>query len=231
MKRLHRTILVVCAFRSGSKHMSNVLKRSHVKVGHEQVKEEGCVSGYFVTYNSPQGKRSPHDFQPLHHEGDIPNQYKFEHVWHMVRDPLKSIGSCRDVLSRPVMEWAKFALGVEVNPRGADKTIWAARYWLATNLAAEKIADWRFKVEDIPKVYAQMGAKICETWRAWPTECPDVSKTMGRSYRTMKRFRPAKEIYAEISYPTIDEIKAVDKELGKHIAEKIKEYGYHAKKH
>lgn len=140
----------------------------------------------------------------------------------MTRDPLKSIGSGRDVLTRPVMAWAEYTLGVPVMERGGNKLHWAAQYWLATNIAAESIAQWRFKVEDVPKLFPE----ICDRLGIERRECPDVSKTMGRSYRTMKRFKPTQEIYDSITYPTIDEIKAIDMKLGKAIERKIKEYGY-----
>jgi len=55
---------------------------------------------------------------------------------------------------------------------------------------------------------------------------PTVSKTMNRSQRTIKVFKPVAEIYAAIQYPTWRELAAVDKPLYKSIRKLARKYGY-----
>ena len=225
MAKVRRKLLVTGCGRSGTKHIANLLRRVGLKVGHEQVLADGVSSAFFVTYGGKKGHVSPNEYQPYAHKPEErPADFKFDLIWHQVRDPLKTIGSVRDVHKASIVRWSKEVLGqTHVHPKLKHDLEYAARHWLLVNQMSEEIADFRYRIEDIGTVWPKM-----VTLLGLPkgTPLPDVSKTMGRSYRTIKQFRPTKEIYDSISYPTWADIAAIDPKLCKDIQRLAKRYGY-----
>ena len=223
-KKQLRKLLVVACGRSGTKHIANFLRRSKLQIGHEQVKEGGVSSAFFVTYGSEAGNTSPNVYQPYAHKpAECPNDFQFEHVWHQTRDPLKTIGSVRDVHTGAIVRWSKELLGQDHIVEKLKHTLeYAARHWLLVNEMSEEIAEWRYRVEDLEDLYDE----IKERLNLQREDCPDVSKTMGRSYRTIMKFKPTQEIYNDISYPTWEDLEEIDPKLRKAIQGKAKEYGY-----
>ena len=203
-RKTQKNLLITGCGRSGTKHVANFLRKAKFQVRHEQMGEGGTVSGPFVGYGTDAGDIPFNKFQEFGHKGgECANQFEFEHVWHVVRHPLKVIGSLRDVMLMPVKRWAKeaFGQGIGLGKRGDFR--WAIEHYLITTKLAEKISHWRFRVEDLEERYPEMA----ESMGLPVFDIPPVSKTINRNQRTFMMFIPAKEIYASIKYPTLDDIE------------------------
>jgi len=219
-----KELLITGCGRSGTKHTANFLRKVKFKVKHEQMSDQGTVSGPFVGYGTDAGDIVFRQYQKFGHKsGEYANQFEFKRVWHQVRHPLKVIGSLRDVMLMPVKLWSQAAFGQDVGLGKRGDLAWAVEHYLITTKLADKAAHWMFKVEELREVYTSMADDM-----GIPVlEMPDVSTTMNRSQRTIKVFRPVAEVYAEIQYPTIQEISdVVGKSKANSVTRRIEKYGY-----
>lgn len=222
--KLERLLLVTGCGRSGTKYTANILRKSGLDIAHEQMRRQGTVSAPFVCYDSRRGEQIQFGtYQPYSHvAGECPAGFRFDNVWHQTRDPLKSIASVRDVLSLKVKRWARRALGQSLGTMKKGDLVWAAHHWLITNQLAERIATWQYRIEDIDEVYPEMLKEL----KLKDQSLPNTSRTMGRSYRTIKVFRPAKEIYDEITYLEWKDLEEAVPDIVEEIQEMAEEYGY-----
>jgi hypothetical protein len=225
-RKMKRKLLVTGCGRSGTKYTAAVLRKAGFDIAHEQMRTEGTVSAPFVGYTHPvAGQVQFGYFQRFGHTaGECPNDFLFEQVWHQTRDPLKVIGSIRDMMPLTVKRWARWAFDQPVGTKQIGDLKWAAMHWLITNTMAESIADWHYRIEDIESVWPEM----LERLELKEQPLPKVSKTINRCLRNGKHmgFRPAKEVYAEITYPTWDDIAEVLPDNVEQMKERAAAYGY-----
>jgi hypothetical protein len=125
-------VLITGCGRSGTKYITFALQRLGLDVRHERMGRDGIASWYMAVDAS----HSP--FGPTRRGTD------FRHVFHQVRHPLAVIASAvtlKEESWRFVCEHAP----IEIDE---PPTLRAAKYWYYWNLEAERIAHWRYRVED-----------------------------------------------------------------------------------
>jgi hypothetical protein len=134
MTPIHRPLLVTGCGRSGTKYIAFALSRMGLDVPHECLGRDGISSWTMAvaTEKRPYGPPS--------------SLISFEQIFHQTREPLSVINSC---LSFTDGSW-DFICENMTFPRTAPLVMRAAAYWLLWNEKAEKIATWRYRIEDFP---------------------------------------------------------------------------------
>ena len=127
-------ILICGCGRSGTKYITQVLRKCGLDVGHEKLGKDGIVSSLWTI--------DVDKYPPYHIQGPQP---EFDIILHQVRNPLDTIGS---LLTSLPESW-------EFNCRHTPLKMSdplpkrAAEYWYYWNLLAEKRAIWTYQVESL----------------------------------------------------------------------------------
>ena len=213
-------LLVSASSRSGTVFVTKFLNELNLLTAHEnhmQPKKNPdrrkniCLAGFTFIFENP---------------------IQYEHIFHQVREPIKSICS---ITTHPpgVFDRVEKHFGLTHLDSNCDMCrkkhpkdgcrVWhgkdfvcknqmfrAARYWFYLNQQAEKISEWRYKIEEIqaPSIFQE----FCDRLELGKKECPPLTIPNSR-----------KGNYIEFTYEDIIETDPV---LGKKIKEKAQQYGY-----
>ena len=227
---IRKKLLVTGCGRSGTKYMSVLLRRLGVDVRNESMGRDGVASWCMAvdSRDSAWGLASA--------------GFSFDHVFHQVRHPLAVISSAhsfRDVSWQFICAHAPISI---VEPL----TLRCAKYWYYWNLAAERVADWRYRIEELPIIFED----YCERLGLEPNW--GILDGLSTEVNTRNRGR-AFHIYQEIcvrlglkesaflrealstdtdtrqsSVVSWDGLRALDPVLCEHIQERALAYGYPA---
>jgi hypothetical protein len=221
-------VLVTGCGRSGTKYISFVLRRLGLDVGHERMGNDGIAS-WCMAVNA----ESVAWGVPASH-------YRFEHVLHQVRHPLEAIASIA-TFKEPSWRFIYAHTPIAANE---PLLLRSAKYWYHWNLEAEKIAQWRYAVEQFPERFDE----FCERLQVAPRR--EALERVNRDVNTRKLGR-ALHLFEELSerlrlepspvlrrwlakpasnkvlsQPTWEALSALDPSLARNIREKAREYGY-----
>jgi hypothetical protein len=139
-----RLLLITGCGRSGTTYISHLLTLCGLDIGHEIMGNDG-VASWYMAINT---KYAPH--------GEGAKKYKFKHVFHQVRHPLDVISSFYTNFVPEVTIWKFLYKNVSSIKRSEPHLVKCAKYWYYWNLAAEKKAEWRYRIEDIDTALEQM---------------------------------------------------------------------------
>ena len=134
--RTVRRVLVTGCGRSGTTYASHLLTSCGLDVPHEHGVGRDGISSWLFAADATEVPWGP-----------APSAYRFEHVVHLVRDPLGSIPSFA-TLKRSA--WAYIGRHVAIDPR-ESLLVHAAAYWLRWNALIEARASLRVRVEVLPE--------------------------------------------------------------------------------
>jgi hypothetical protein len=193
--RLVRELLITGCARSGTTYITYVLRNCGLNVDHEENAGYGIVSWPMAvdSSNSVWGPPS--------------NRYRFKHIFHQVRHPLKAIASAT---TEPTRSWAYICQHCK-NIKMHDKPlVKAAKYWYYWNLLAEKKAEWTYRIEDIENALDEMSRRL---------SIPLSKKALGRISKKTNSRRHA-------SYTWKDIKAAINPKLYAKILEMARRYGY-----
>ncbi len=139
-----RRVLITGCGRSGTKYTSFLLRRLGLDVPHERVGRDGIASWYLAV----DAARVPF--------GAARGRLEFEQAFQQVRHPLRVIASAA------TFKEATWRFICEHVPVGMDEPLLlrSARYWHYWNLEAGKIADWRYRIEDLEGAFAQLCSRL-----------------------------------------------------------------------
>lgn len=198
-----RKLLVIGCSRSGTTYISVLLCKAGLRIGHEELFKDGCSSWplVFDTEHPPWGPSC----KDIH----------FEHIFHQIRDPLKTISS---VSTHEIKKSWEYICRKIPKIKMSDSTIVrAAKYWYYWNTAAEKKAEWSYKVEDIEQIWDEMCQRLdFPLDREALQTVPKTTNTWGPhaievTWKSLKRELP-RELYIRIlvlakkyGYPTRDQ--------------------------
>ena len=143
--REERQLLITGCARSGTAYVARVLRDCGLDVGHEKDASFGLVS-WPMTVDTPQRLWGPPS-----------GRYRFKHIFHQVRHPLKTIASFHLANELSWRYVFKHIPEIKLN----DKMIVrCAKYWVYWNLKAEKRAEWTYRVEDMEKALPEMSRRL-----------------------------------------------------------------------
>lgn len=228
-KKKKKKVLITGCGRSGTKYIAFVLRRLGLDAPHESVGKDGSVSWCMAV---------DADWTPF---GESCRGYEFEHIFHQVRHPLAVMAS---VQTFKETSWRFICEHTAVSMR-EPLLIRCATYWYYWNLETEKIAQWRYRIEDFHLIFAS----FCNRLQIKADQ--SVIEKLPVDVNTRKRGR-AFHIYEELcerlhlnSSPAIgkwmslgskprnqealtwDKLDAIDPDWCKRLKAKAIEYGYH----
>lgn len=200
-----RLCLITGCARSGTQFISQVLRLNGVNIRHERDATTGlfrlngknCISSWVMAADS--------DTTPW---GPGSEGYQFEHIFHQVRDPIKTINSAAN---EPEESWQYIRQFVpEIKPNDS-KLVRSAKYWYYWNLLAEKKAEWTYRIEDLDVKFDEMAKRLGVSLDPKTIDkVPHNSNTRGHNNRF-----------------TWDDLKAeLSPELYENIVQLAKRYGY-----
>ncbi|MEX1012370.1 MAG: hypothetical protein WD595_02375 [Waddliaceae bacterium] len=140
-----RSLMITGCARSGTTFITKFLKLNQLNVGHERDGLFGVVSWTMAgdAFNTPWGPGA--------------NLYRFQHIFHQVRHPLKTIASAGN---EPLASWKYIMTFVPEINLNDPKIVKGAKYWYYWNLLAEEKAEWTYRIEDIENQIDEMAARL-----------------------------------------------------------------------
>lgn len=213
MKKQRCKVLVTGNARSGTTWFCKVLRKAGLDVRHEYMGSDGTVSCFFF-------KRTPrYPFTPsappagkISHQGERHEDYKFDVKIHLVRNPLKSIGSIWGTMFTAYWDWHE---EFKVIPKDLKPKFRKSMHaWHNVNLGCEKICKHRIRLEDISK--GKGWKDICK-WLNLPEQPMPVVPAMNKSHP--HGMFPARKV-------TWKDMRKCDTEMAAKIAKMAIRYGY-----
>ena len=224
----YRRFLVTGSGRSGTRYTASLLGALGLDVRHESLGSEGVVSWYVA---------ADADTVPY---GPPSSRLVFRHVFHQVRHPLRVIPSLATL--RPET-WAFVAHHVPCPPDD-PLLVRCAKLWLHWNLLAERRAEWRYRIEDLPDIFDEFCRRFgvaCDrrvlervprdlntrpvrlaTWFS-RLESREYLYRLRLGARLRERLLVAGGARSTLTWETLD---LVDPELCRRVHLKAREYGY-----
>jgi hypothetical protein len=144
-KPVYKFLLITGCARSGTTYITEVLRHCGLNVLHEAEGEDGVVSWLMAA----------RDFKTPY--GPAFYNFRFKHIFHQVREPLKSMSSFTTESSNA---W-KFVMKHTPQIKAHDAMIVkCAKYWYYWNKRAEAKAEWTYRVEDTETALMEMGERL-----------------------------------------------------------------------
>ena len=134
--------------------------------------------------------------------------FKFKHVFHQVRHPLKTMSSCT---TEPSWSWKFICKHIPEIKIDEPLIVRCAKYWYYWNCRAEKKAEWTYRVEDMENALDEMSKRLGIS----------LEKNVLQNVPTNVNSRQRK-----IEYCWADIKAAVDPELYHKILSLANSYGY-----
>ncbi|HET9481261.1 MAG TPA: hypothetical protein VFP98_05845 [Candidatus Polarisedimenticolia bacterium] len=225
---MHKPLLVTGCGRSGTRYTATLLGKCGLNVVHEKRMGRHGISSWLFAAESTSVPWGP-----------APSAYTFEHIVHLVRNPLSAIPS---IATFKRSAWDYIGQHISIDP-GDPILLRAATYWLQWNRLVEKRTKFRIRIEDMPDAIAavcdQMDAPVdISRIRSVPSDlntrrygklfdiyedkCLDVGLVRRNTFlkRLLSKLPP---MYDDVTW---EELRALDGSLTDRIHEKALEYGY-----
>ena len=146
-RRNHHLLLITGCARSGTCYIATVLTANGIDVGHQRIKSKG-MSSWDLASNPKKGRWKRYNLK----------KYKFDHIFHQIRHPLKVISSV--YFSEDRISWNYIMSQIpEIHFRDPH-LVKCAKYWYYWNLKAENLAEWSYRVEDLDQLWDVFSQKI-----------------------------------------------------------------------
>lgn len=196
-KQVYKLLLITGCARSGTSYITEVLRLCGLDVLHEHEGTHGTVSWLMAArdFTTPYG--------PAYYN------FRFKHIFHQVRDPLKTMSSLTTEHPRA---W-KYVMKHTPQIKEEDPMIVkCAKYWYYWNRRAEAKAEFTYRIEDLENALNEMSIRL---------GIPLDKSAIGKVSQTINH-RNRKTEY------TWDEVKAnVNPILYEKIIGMAKRYGYY----
>lgn len=226
-KRSAKVLITGCG-RSGTRYVVALLRMHGLDVRHEQLGRDGTASWCMAVDSA----RTPW--------GPARRECEFRLIFHQVRSPLPAIQSMtalKEESWRYIGEWIPCDLR-------DPPLLRSAKYWYYWNSHAERIAGWRYRIEDFRDIYPEFCDRLgispdpvfldilprdintrSHGWllHVYDELCLRVGRCPSNTIRTwLSRQQPQ----AALAQLTWDELTELDAELSRSISAKALEYGY-----
>ena len=126
--------------------MKRVLRQCGYRVGHELIRRDGVCSWEMAV-----------DTKKVLW-GDARNGYRFDHIFHQVRHPLKAIASV--YFTEPLESFAFFQSHIPEIKAEDSRLTQSAKYWYYWNLKAEAQAEWTYRIEELHCVWEEFETRL-----------------------------------------------------------------------
>ena len=228
-RRQHRPLCILACGRSGTLYTSQTFRAAGMDLGHEAVGAFGTVSMYFPFPDPDLSLINHHQAKPLH-VGECRNDFRFDHIWHQVRHPLRAIDSMAGAFTRKVRLWTSEALEFDLPGESGelrcsieDKRLWAMHYWFLNNQLCECQAAFTYRVENMGFEWPVLMRKLGQRE---PALFPNVDTTTNRSLRYAFKSNRRKQIDRDMYQLTWSDLYDLDRPLARRIRDMARGYGY-----
>ena len=194
----HLLLITGCS-RSGTGYISHLMCRAGIDIGHEEYGNDG-ISSWLLAVDA--------DKMPW---GPTRRNVTFQHIFHQVRHPLKTIGSIYTHEPEESFAYSFSHLPEFECYRGSSKLVRSACYWYGWNLLAEAQAEFTYRVENVDQAIPEIARRL---GRAVPD---DIVKTVPTDVNNKGWSRPLRWKDLERNIP---------EEVYTKIVEMAKRYGY-----
>ena len=224
----HRLLLITGCARSGTTYISKLLAEAGLRIGHERVRRNGICS-WDLAVDPDEGRWNVKK-----------GQYNFAHIFHQVRHPLKTISSVYSTEDAASWNFIMKHLK-EIQPEDSH-LVKCAKYWYYWNLAAERRAEWTYRIEDIATLAGEFGKHLetksdqplensrCNfTWTEFITPWDKIGNQLVRKLDAAALKRIAKDTHTKgphRDFTWADLQKEVPPELFSNICALAQRYGY-----
>ena len=133
--------LILAYPRSGTVYTAKIVKAHGIEFGHEDQNPENQIDGTISFL-------------------ELNNTCEFDVVLHQLRDPLKTISSATKVLVPRSCRRLYGLLNIDKADQKKSKLYRTMLTWLRFNERAEKVAEWRYRIEDIDEVYPELCRRL-----------------------------------------------------------------------
>lgn len=130
----YHLLLITGCGRSGTTYISRLLQECGLDIPHEYLGKHGSSSWYMAP--------------------DLSKQ--FQHVFHQVRNPIDVISSWYFHISENHPVWEYIYHHLPMIQKDEPALAKWAKYWVYWNMIAERRAEWRYRIEDIDKIFPMM---------------------------------------------------------------------------
>lgn len=170
-----------------------MLCEAGLRIGHERMREDGCVSAFFAVDDY---------YYPAKHR-ERRGDFAFENVWHLVRSPLRVIGSLAGRMSRGFWHWQQVHTRIRGDLPPVER---AMRFWLAWTAKCDAIAQHRILFEDLPSRFSWLLTELGVARSSTPS-VPHVGQSA----------------HADLDWQSL---ASVDKRLARMVSARARIYGY-----
>lgn len=205
---IEREVLITGCGSSGTTFLGELMNYNGIPITHDYflgqygLVSNACVNGDVWVYDYDRQGNKDFVMMKLPVEG-------FRKVIHVVRHPLKVIGSVQMKWDTWGHVWPHVTAGMDTFDHSQPNSLLnASRYWLEWNEKVEPLAHKRFIFEELAK-----DPKPLFDYCGQPMK------------RLMPRDKKSGQSYVK-KYPEWDEIAAVDADLAERIKAKARDYGY-----
>jgi hypothetical protein len=213
-----KVVVLACA-RSATLYMSKLLKEVGIDARHEKMGADGTVSSYFVPRSDdmPLKPESALIGMRYHMDGSRAPMYRFDEVFHQIRNPLKMIRSGAYVITKVDRAWnEKYISRYDKNyaPSLMKPLVRTMTYWLYWNRLVDDLwkPTFRYRIEDIDAAWPEIARRVDRPG----APLPDVSRTTHTNVHKLMSHKP-------ITWKNLEDVDPV---LTERVREKAMEYGY-----
>lgn len=143
---VQRELLITGCARSGTAYISQILQECGLQIGHEKTLQDG-VSSWIMCVNT---KHVPWAV-------DSRQRFRFNHIFHQVRHPLKVISSAQ---TEGTPSWKYIIKHIPEIEWEDSLIVKCAKYWYYWNLKAEQQAEWTYCVENLDQEWDELCRRL-----------------------------------------------------------------------
>lgn len=196
-KAQKRELLILGTGRSGTSMLSKMFQMAGYDLRHEKVGAFGTCSLFF-NVDSEWYPRFPWTEESAH-AGERRSDFKFKHIFHVVRNPLNTIPSMTGIF--PQLNYEFFADNGIIEHGLKPALRKCAHVYYGLNSLADQQAEWRFRIEDMnqslwDKMMARLNLPKCEMPIAPRGRSSGFRRRPPTTWRELKKLAP--EIYDEL---------------------------------
>ena len=140
-----KLLLVIGCHASGTHYISKVLENCGLDVKHEGMGKDGCVAWFMVKPS-------------LYRKTLVGSHGDFSHIFHQIRHPLKVITSIYLTHHRNSLKYIQKKIP-EMNSTDS-RLVTAAKIWYYWNVEAARVAEWTYRVEDLPDIWDEFQKRL-----------------------------------------------------------------------
>lgn len=203
-KEMKKLICITGCGASGTKAISIIMYRAGIQVGHERMGRDGMASWYVAV-----GKTKIPGIRRQVYFQDFPSPPL---VLHQVRHPLHSISTTQRFSSDT---WKWVCAHIKEMKQSDSKILRCMKYWLYWNERAERLAQWRYRIESLAEVWDEL-AELTQRPALVKHKRACLALNNGRLHTRKKKYRPV----------TWEQLEHIDAQLTEKIKSKGREYGY-----